>query len=79
MDSVSALSVMVAGDVLVWCLCVFQVYNLSQNVQEDDLQHLQVSLSQQMLLRAAHTIVFTLQGLVFKLNSSGYFTQHFCL
>lgn len=23
----------------------FQVYNLSQNVQEDDLQHLQVSLS----------------------------------
>lgn len=23
---------------------LFQVYNLSQNVQEDDLQHLQVSL-----------------------------------
>lgn len=24
--------------------CVFQVYNLSQNIQEDDLQHLQVSI-----------------------------------
>ena len=45
-------SVMAAG----WCLClfvcVFQVYNLSQNVQEDDLQHLQVSQHHQ---RTAHT------------------------
>lgn len=24
---------------------LFQVYNISQNVQEDDLQHLQVTLS----------------------------------
>lgn len=28
-----------------WMLFFFQVYNISQNVQEDDLQHLQVTLS----------------------------------
>lgn len=31
-------------------LCFFQVYNLSQNVQEDDLQHLQVVKLHQHLL-----------------------------
>ncbi len=34
-----------ATSYLMSCLCLcFQVYNLSQNIQEDDLQHLQVSV-----------------------------------
>lgn len=51
----------------------FQVYNLSQNIQEDDLQHLQVCSS--VLL----TLIRTLHILVFENNLGAMMTNIHCL
>uniref|UniRef100_A0A7N9ALJ8 Atlastin-2-like n=1 Tax=Mastacembelus armatus TaxID=205130 RepID=A0A7N9ALJ8_9TELE len=49
-----------------------QVYNLSQNVQEDDLQHLQVSIS----LQGAYLLLNSLWTLMFLIRDWSYPYEH---